>query len=84
MMRRHAANAAVRAPDSDHEQLRIAASCANEAVDAMTLPAKRVQQTLLTVVQRYGRLLAFGLRELQEALQSSGAPAAAAVERRVA
>lgn len=75
MMRRHPTTAAVRTADSDGEQLRLAASCANEAVDAMALPAKRVQQALLTVVQRYGRLLAFGLRELQEVLQGdAGTP----------
>jgi non-specific serine/threonine protein kinase len=93
MMRRHPPGAAVRTPDGDGEQLRLAASCANEAVDAMGLPAKRVQQALLMVVQRYGRLLGFGLRELQDALQSGTTatprqaaprvPAAAAPEPRV-
>ncbi len=82
IMRRQPPAAAVRTPDSDHEQLRLAASCANEAVDAMALPARRVHQALLAVVQRYGRLLTLGLRELQEALQpAAGEPQAAAATR---
>ncbi len=69
MMRRHPLTAAVRSPDDDNEQLRIAASCANEAVDALALPALRQAAALQGVVQRYGRVLNLSLRDLQLALQ---------------
>ncbi len=69
MMRRHPLTSAVRSPDDDDEQLRIAASCANEAVDAMALPALRQAAALQAVVQRYGRVLELSLRDLQQALQ---------------
>ena len=59
----------VRAPDGDADLLRLAASCANEAADAMALPAPKVAAALQRVVQRYGRVLEFGSRELQDALR---------------
>lgn len=73
MMRRHATTAPVRQAESDDEQLRVAASCANEAVDALQLPAPRALQALQTVVQRYGRALGLSMRDLQAALQPAGA-----------
>ncbi|MCC7150669.1 MAG: HDOD domain-containing protein [Rubrivivax sp.] len=75
LMRRHPVGAAVRASDSDDEILRACASCAIEAVDAQGLPAARVQAALQAIVQRYGRVLGLGLRELQEALQPGAAQA---------
>lgn len=68
MIRRHALTTPVRTPDSDDELLRSVASCANEAVDALSQPAPRVAAALQRVVQRYGRVLNFGVRELQAAL----------------
>jgi len=59
----------VRGPDGDDDLLRATASCANEAVDALMQPPPKVPAALQRVVQRYGRLLGFGLRELQEALR---------------
>jgi non-specific serine/threonine protein kinase len=59
----------VRGPDGDDDLLRATASCANEAVDALMQPTARVAAALQRVVQRYGRLLNFGLAELQEALR---------------
>jgi non-specific serine/threonine protein kinase len=59
----------VRSPDGDDDLLRVAASCANEAADAMALPAAKVAAALQRVVQRYGRALDFGPRELQDALR---------------
>jgi non-specific serine/threonine protein kinase len=59
----------VRTPDGDDDQLRAAASCANEAVDALAQPAPKVAGALQRVVQRYGRVLDVGLRELQDALR---------------
>ncbi len=61
----------VRTLDSDDELLRAVASCANEAVDALALPAPRVATALHRVVSRYGRALDFGVRELQAALQGT-------------
>jgi non-specific serine/threonine protein kinase len=55
MMRRHSTAAGVRLPESDHESLRISASCANEAIDALALPAARVAHALQSVAQRYAR-----------------------------
>ncbi len=67
---------AVRTPENDDETLRTVASCANEAVDALGLPAAKVTTALQRVVSRYGRALELDLRELQAALQ--GQPVAVA------
>jgi non-specific serine/threonine protein kinase len=56
---------------SDYEHLRVVAACANEAVDALQLPATRVSAGLQRVLQRFGRQLALGPRDLQAALQGS-------------
>lgn len=72
MARRLPVSANVHMPDSDDEMLRLVGSCANEAIDAMAMPAAKVQQALQRVVQRYGRALEFSLRDLQEALQDPG------------
>ena len=69
LIRRLPQNTPVRNADSDDDVLRTLASCANEAVDALALPAPRVAGALHRVVGRYGRTLEFGLRELQAALQ---------------
>jgi non-specific serine/threonine protein kinase len=69
MIRRQPKATAVRTPESDDEMLRSLASCANEVMDALTLPAPRVAAALQRVVQRYGRLLGISLRDLQAALQ---------------
>lgn len=79
MMRRHSLGAMVRTPENDADQLRVAASCANEAIDALALPATRVLGGLQTVVQRYGRVLGLTLRDLQAAIQPGAtAPASPA------
>ncbi|MDP1935896.1 MAG: HDOD domain-containing protein [Hylemonella sp.] len=79
MVRRQPLATAPRTADGDDDLLRAAASCANEAVDALAQPAPRVAAALARVVARYGRLLNFGPRELQEALQAkAGSPLAAA------
>ena len=69
LIRRLPQGTPVRNADSDDDLLRTLASCANEAVDALSLPAPRVAGALHRVVGRYGRTLEFGLRELQLALQ---------------
>jgi len=73
MARRLPVSTSVRSMDDDDSLLRAVASCANEAIDALQQPAHRVQPALLRVVQRYGRALDFGLRELQQALQAPAA-----------
>jgi non-specific serine/threonine protein kinase len=69
MVRRQPMATAPHSVASDDDLLRAVASCGNEAVDALTLPAPRVVAGLHRVVSRYGRLLEFGVRELQAALQ---------------
>ena len=69
IVRRHPVATQARGADGDDEMLRVVASCANEAVDALALPTPRVAAALHRVVARYGRLLGFGVRELQLALQ---------------
>lgn len=84
MIRRVAPGKPVRTPDSDADMLRIAASAANEAVDAMTrLPAAKIGAAIVQVAQRYARVLQLSPRDVQEALQGAraavqtGAPLAA-------
>ena len=82
MMRRLPLGTPVRAVDSDDELVRALASCANEAVDALGLPAPRQVAALQKVVARYGRQFHFSLRDLHGALlgESLGtAPDSAAV-----
>jgi len=79
MIRRMPMATAVRSLDGDDDLLRSVASCANEAVDALSLPAARVLAALQRVVQRYGRALDLNLRDLQAALQGGNAPAAAPI-----
>jgi non-specific serine/threonine protein kinase len=69
MMRRLPLGTPVRGAESDDEIVRSLASCANEAVDAMGLPAARQLVALQKVVSRYGRLFGMSLRDLQGALQ---------------
>jgi non-specific serine/threonine protein kinase len=69
MIRRFGLRTAVRAIENDDEMLRATASCANEVVDALNQPARQSLAALQRVVQRYGRALNFGLRDLQMAAQ---------------
>ncbi len=69
MMRRLPMATPVRHGDGDDDQLRLSASAANEAVDAMALPAHHLLQGLQRVVQRYGRALDITLKDVQAALQ---------------
>jgi eukaryotic-like serine/threonine-protein kinase len=68
MMRRLPVGTPVRASDSDDEIVRALASCANEAVDALGLPAARQLAALQKVVARYGRQFDMTLRDLHAAL----------------
>ncbi|MGM9486198.1 serine/threonine protein kinase [Ideonella sp. YS5] len=73
MIRRIAPSAPVRTPESDSDILRVTATCANDLIDAMTLPAARATKALNLVVQRYARPLGLTGKEIQEALQGEGA-----------
>ena len=72
MIRRLAADAPVRKPDGDADVLRIVASAANEAVDALELlPASRVAAALSQVAQRYGKTLRIDMKARHGALQEA-------------
>ena len=84
MIRRLPADVPVRKPDTDDELLRIVASAANEAVDALVLPPAKVSAALNDVVARYARTLRLttrilhdALRDAQTALRSDGAETSA-------
>lgn len=68
IIQRHSLATPVRVAEGDDELLRAVASCANEAIDALELPAAKVMPALARVAQRYGRSLNFTLKDLQEAL----------------
>jgi eukaryotic-like serine/threonine-protein kinase len=71
MIRRWPAERGVHA-EQDNDKIRAAASAGNEAMDALLAgDTKRVTQGLVKVVQRYGRVLGFAGKDLQEALQAA-------------
>jgi len=72
MVRRVPADAPVRKPDGDAELLRLVASAANEAVDAVTmLPARRIGSALERVAERYARVLKISPRILHDTLRDA-------------
>lgn len=71
MIRRVPVQTPVRHCDTDDDTLRTVASAANEAVDAMGLPARQVVPALDKVAQRYARVLHLQPRELHEAAQAA-------------
>lgn len=71
MIRRVPVQTPVRHGDSDDDILRTVASAANEAVDAMGLPARQLAPALDRVAQRYARVLHLQPRELHEAAQAA-------------
>jgi eukaryotic-like serine/threonine-protein kinase len=73
MIRRLPTQVPVRHADGDDEVLRTVASAANEAVDALALPAAQQAGAIERVAQRYARVLEVTARDLQAALQASGA-----------
>jgi len=58
----------VRKPDNDNELLRIVASAANEAIEALALPSPKSATALNEVVLRYARTLRLTARALDDAL----------------
>lgn len=75
MMRRQAADAPLRQLEGDNDILRATASCANDLVDALALPARQNAAALKSVAQHYARALGLGIDELHNALQQETAPA---------
>jgi len=73
MIRRLPVDAPVRKPDDDNELLRIVASAANEAVEALALPAPKSATALNEVVVRYSRTLRLTTRALEDALRDAHA-----------
>jgi eukaryotic-like serine/threonine-protein kinase len=73
MIRRLPVDVPVRKPDSDDELLRIVASAANEAVDALDLAPAKVSAALNEVVVRYARTLRLTTRILHDALRDAKA-----------
>lgn len=77
MIRRLAPTGPVRHPEGDGEILRTTASCANDLVDALAQPARRVNAALNAVASRYARALNIHASDMQAALQAEANPAAA-------
>ena len=72
MVRRLPIGRPVRVADSDGDMLRLAASAANEAVDALTQsPPARVGAALAHVAQRYGRALSITVKDISDGLQAA-------------
>jgi non-specific serine/threonine protein kinase len=71
LIRRLPAATPPRAVDSDDDMLRAVASCANEAIDALALPAAQRDAALRRVARRYGRALRIDLPDLLDALQAA-------------
>ena len=78
MMRRLPLGTPVHMADGDDDIVRALASCANESVDALGLPAARQLAALQRVVTRYGRHFNITLRDLHTALL--GQPLATATD----
>ena len=72
MARRLPPEAPVRKPDSDAEMLRLTASAANDAVDAVGLhTGPRAVTAIGHVAQRYGRALMISARDITDALEAA-------------
>jgi eukaryotic-like serine/threonine-protein kinase len=73
MVRRAPPTGPIHTPTSDVDMLRLVASCANEVLDAVTLPSRQAIAAVQRVAQRYGRALDITLKDLQDALQPPSA-----------
>ncbi len=70
MIRRPSVLRPVRAADNDLDRIRLAASAANETMDAAQLAAHRLKPALEQIAQRYGRPLSITLKDLTDGLQA--------------
>jgi non-specific serine/threonine protein kinase len=75
MIHRISPDAPIHTPESDGDTLRATASLANDIVDALDLPASKLNSTLEQLVKRYGRALGLGLKDVHEALNPKAAGA---------
>ena len=73
MVRRAPPTGPIHTPSSDVDMLRLVASCANDVLDAASLPARQAIVGVQRVAQRYGRALDITLKDIQDALQTPGA-----------
>jgi non-specific serine/threonine protein kinase len=72
MVRRLPATASVRKPDTDADVLRLTASAANEAVDALSaMSGARVGLAFGQIAHRYARALGINARDVGDAVQSA-------------
>ncbi|TDM06234.1 MAG: protein kinase [Ideonella sp. MAG2] len=70
MIRRFPTNTGLKSLEGDSDLLRATASCANEVLEALALPPKRVGQALNNVVSRYARALGISAKDIQDAIQA--------------
>lgn len=75
MVRRAPPTGAIHPPTSDIDMLRLVASCANDVIDAVSLPSRQAVGALQRVAQRYGRALDITLKDIQDALHPPDADA---------
>jgi eukaryotic-like serine/threonine-protein kinase len=80
MIRRLPTQAPVRQADGDDDVLRYTASAANEAIDALGLPAGSQAAAIERVAQRYGRALNITAKDVNDALQASASAQGVASE----
>ncbi len=78
MVRRAPPTGPIHTPSSDVDMLRLVASCANDVLDAASLPAAKAQPAIQRVAQRYGRALDITLKNILDALQPPADPDKAA------
>lgn len=71
-LQRVAATAPIHPPKSDDEALRLTASCANEAVDALQMRPTQAAAALSALVLRYGKALKLTTEILRDALTMNG------------
>ena len=69
MVRRAPPTGPIHTPTSDVDMLRLVASCANEVLDAVSMPSRQAIAAVQRVAQRYGRALDMTLKDIQDALQ---------------
>ncbi|MFL6695547.1 MAG: HDOD domain-containing protein [Vitreoscilla sp.] len=73
MVRRAPPTGPIHTPTSDVDMLRLVASCANEVLDAVSMPSRQAIAAVQRVAQRYGRALDITLKDIQDALQPASA-----------
>jgi len=73
MVRRAPPTGPIHTPTSDVDMLRLVASCANDVLDAVSLPSRQAIPAVQRVAQRYGRALNISLKDIQDALQPPSA-----------